>query len=163
MSLIKSEDDLVIIDDDLITGNSEYGPNIASFTDKYDPLDDIASFSQYAILKNDNTNIWAFGKEYVNYYVEREGVDTNNIPSLMEPALKKYISKYASVNSYLSYDNISIEKSFLYLKNIITGLESEMIGVACPGTILHLTIIASTYRTIREAKAFHRLDEKKDY
>jgi hypothetical protein len=79
----------------------------------------------------------------------------------MEPSLVKYIDKNASVSSYFNSDNIDIEKSFLFIKNIITGIERELTGVACPGTILQLTIIASTYRTIRQASGFSRLSHEK--
>jgi hypothetical protein len=79
----------------------------------------------------------------------------------MEPALVKYIDKYASMSSYFNSDNIDIEKSFLYLKNIITGVERKLIGVACPGTILQLTIIGATYRSIRQSSGFSRLSHEK--
>jgi hypothetical protein len=161
MSLVKDEENLLtIIDEELVKGNSEYGPCITLFANRYDPLSDMAPFGEFGILKSDNTNIWAFGKEYVSYYREGSEGDAVNIPSLMEPSLIKYIDKNAPINSYLSFDNVDIEKSFLFIKNIITGVENEKVGVACPGTILQLTIIASTYRTIKESAGFGRLNER---
>jgi hypothetical protein len=161
MSLIKSEEDLLIIDNDIILGNSEEGPCIAAFTDKYDPLRDIGEFREFGILKYDDTNIWEFGKEYVSYYTEQSGPDYVPLPTLMEPSLIKYIDKNASVSSYSNSDNIDIEKSFLFIKNIIKGVERELVGTACPGTILQLTIIASTYRTIRKSSGYSRLSPEK--
>jgi hypothetical protein len=159
--LIKDEEDLIIIDSDLINGNSSYGPSLLSFTDKYDPLDDIGPFSQYAILRSDNANIWAFGKEYVRLYREAGSAEAKDIPSLSEPALIKYIDKCAPISSYVNSENISIEKSFLFIKNIIKGVEKERIGTACPGTILQLSIIASSYRAIEKSSVFSRLNSEK--
>jgi hypothetical protein len=161
MDLIKDEEDLVIIDEDLITGNSDNGPSIAAFTNNFNPLRDIGEFGRFGILRSDNTNIWSFGKEYVTYYVEETNPDFVSLPSLMEPSLVKYIDKYAPISSYFNSDNIDIEKSFLFIKNIITGIERELIGVACPGTILQLTIIGATYRTIRQSSGFSRLSHEK--
>jgi hypothetical protein len=79
----------------------------------------------------------------------------------MEPALIKYIDIFASKSGYLSADNVNIEKSFLFIKNLITGIEKERISVVCPGTILQLTIIASTYRSIEKSSGFSRLSDNK--
>jgi hypothetical protein len=161
MKLIKGEEDLAIIDSDLITDNSEDGVSIASFTERYDPLDDIGLFSRYGILRSDNTNIWGFGKEYISHYKEQNSVDAVSLYTLIEPALIKYIDKNATISSYLSSDNIDIEKSFLFLKNLFNGVDKERIGVACPGTILQLTIIGATYRTIEKSNGFSHLQKEK--
>jgi hypothetical protein len=65
MDLINDENDLIIIDSDLIMANTDTGSSIAAFTDKYDPLADIARFSGTGIIKIDTANIWDFGKEYL--------------------------------------------------------------------------------------------------
>jgi hypothetical protein len=161
MDLIENEEDLIIIDSDLIQGITETGPSLASFTDKYDPLADLGRFSCSGIIKADNTNIWSFGKEYVFMYKENNEDGAESIFNFIDPCVSKYIEKNAAINSYNNSDNIEIEKSFLYIKNIITGIENDKSGVVCPGTILQLTIIAATYRTIEKSSSFSRLQENK--
>jgi hypothetical protein len=159
--LINDERDLVVFDTDLFHENSRTGPSLMAFMEKYDPLDDIGLFSQYGILRSDDTNIWAFGKEYINLYREQNTDDFIPLVTLIKPAFVKYINAFAPITSYLSSDNISIDKSFLFIKNLINGIEKERIGTVCPGTILQLTIIASTYRTIEKSSGFSRLNENK--
>jgi hypothetical protein len=160
MDLIKDEEDLVILDDELIY-TSERGVTIASFTNKYDPLLDIVSFSNEGIIKNDTANIWAFGKSYVRFYKERNEDESVSLFDFIEPCYIKYLEKYADISRYLAHDSIEIERSFLYLRNIITGLEKERLSVVCPGTILQLTLIAATYRTIEKESSFTRLSPEK--
>jgi hypothetical protein len=161
MDLIEDEDDLIIIDTDLIHGTTETGPSLAAFTDKYDPLADVGRFIETGIIKGDNTNIWSFGKDYIFMYKESNTEGSNPVVNFIEPCMSKYIEKNASIGSYSNTDNIEIEKSFVYLKNIINGIEKDKIGIACPGTILQLTIIAATYRTIEKSSSFSRLHDKK--
>jgi hypothetical protein len=158
---IKADEDFIIIDDDLLQGNTDSGPSLASFTAKYDPLADIGTFIKSGIIKADNTNIWAFGKEYIYMYKDVDTKDFVPLYNLIEPSLNKYINKYAEIASYSNSDNIDIEKSFVYLRNILNGLEKEKIGTVCPGTILQLTIIAATYRTLERSASFSRLQDKK--
>jgi hypothetical protein len=161
MALIKDETDLIIIDTDLIHGVTETGPSLVSFTDKYDPLADVSRFINTGIIKGDNTNIFSFGKSYIAMYIKTIGDDAIPLTNFIEPCINKYIEKNVSINSYGNSDNIEIEKSFVYLKNIINGLEKEKIGAVCPGTILQLTLIASTYRLIETSSTFSRLSDKK--
>jgi hypothetical protein len=161
MDLIKGEEDLIIVDNDLIQGITDSGPSLASFTDKYDPLSDLGRFINTGIIKGDNTNIWSFGKAYIFMYKEGDEADSQPVVNFVEPCITKYIERNAAINSYSNSDNIDIEKSFVYLKNIINGIEKEKIGVVCPGTILQLTIIASTYRTIEKSSSFSRLHDNK--
>jgi hypothetical protein len=94
------------------------------------------------------------------YKESRDSLGTS-LPSLIEPCMVKYIDKNASLSSYVNSDNIEIEKSFLFIKNIIKGIDKEKIGAVCPGTILQLTLIAATYRTLEKSSLFSRLDSHK--
>jgi hypothetical protein len=163
VSLIKDEDDFIIIDSDLINGNSELGPSIAAFTEKYDILDDIIPFFEHAILRNDVANIFEFGREYIYMYKPLPTSDSEYKPieSFLEPCITKYIKKNTNIASYLHSDNIGIQKAFLYITNIINGIEKERNGVVCPGTILQLTLIASTFRLIEKSSNFSSASEDK--
>jgi hypothetical protein len=94
-------------------------------------------------------------------YREVKTAEAVSLPSLIEPSIIKYIDKNASLSSYVNSDNIDIEKSFLYIKNIIKGIDKEKVGVVCPGTILQLTLIASTYRVLEKSSLFSRLPTEK--
>jgi hypothetical protein len=157
-SLLEDEEDFIIIDNDLIEGVP-----IAKFTDKYDILDDIEYYQREIVLANDITNIWAFGKEYVFMHDVLPTDDPDYVPleNFIEPCLTKYIKINSRMASYTHSDNINIEKSFLYITNIINGIERDRIGAACPGTILHLTLIASVYRTIEKSSGYSNLPKEK--
>ncbi|MDR2409343.1 MAG: hypothetical protein LBE13_14685 [Bacteroidales bacterium] len=163
INLIKDEEDFIIIDNDLISGVSGLGPSIASFSERYDLLDDIVPFQEQAILKNDIANIWAFGKEYAYMYESLSTSDPDFTPleNYIEPCITKYIKKNSNIASYLHSDNINIEKAFLYITNIIIGVESDKAGVICPGTILQLTLIASTFRLIEKSSGFSTMTNER--
>lgn len=121
------------------------GINLKSFTSAVDPLLEFLQFKSGCIISNDNTDIWEFGRVYIQgYNCYKTENEYKSMMSELKPVMKDYLASCMKDK----YSKEEMTRIFGIVTSYLSPTNIEEYAEIDPGFMLQLTMVASAFRII---------------